>query len=144
MEFEVIQRSPGFFFKNTSITWVNNFRKIMVFPEHRLHLHWVIKRRVLTFCRILRKCKNFRGNENNKLPVNNSEILSSKNHYNEIIMNGLRTSRGIDIKKLNSVNHELDFDAMMLKWPQLTIKNEYLKLKDNDFILSMLVIESPF
>ena len=73
--------------------------------------------------------------KNNKLPVNNSETLSSKNHYNEVIMNGLRTSKGINMKELNSVNNEVDFDKMILKWPQLTIKNEYLKLANNDFML---------
>jgi len=73
--------------------------------------------------------------KNNKLPVNNSETLSSKNHYNEMIMNGLRTSKGINMKELSFVNNGVDFDKMILKWPQLTIKNEYLKLKDNDFML---------
>ena len=73
--------------------------------------------------------------KNNKLPINNSETLSSKNHYNEMIMNGLRTSKGIDMKELKSVKGDIDFDKMMLKWPQLTIKNEYLKLANNDFML---------
>ena len=52
-----------------------------------------------------------------------------------MIMNGLRTSRGIDIKKINTVNNDVDFHQMILKWPQLTIDNEYLKLKDNNFML---------
>ena len=73
--------------------------------------------------------------KNNKLPINNSETLSSKNHYNEMIMNGLRTSKGINMKKLSFVNNGIDFDKMILKWPQLTIKNEYLKLANNDFML---------
>ena len=30
---------------------------------------------------------------------------------------------------------QIDFDKMILKWPQLTIKNEYLKLANNDFML---------
>ena len=72
---------------------------------------------------------------NNKLPVNNSEILSSKNHYNEMIMNGLRTSKGINMKDLSRIDSKVDFDYMISKWPQLAIDNQYLKLKDNDFML---------
>ena len=73
--------------------------------------------------------------KNNKLPVNNSEILSSKNHYNEMIMNGLRTSKGINMKDLSRIDSKVDFDYMISKWPQLAIDNQYLKLKDNDFML---------
>ena len=73
--------------------------------------------------------------KSNKLPINNSETLSSKNYYNEIIMNGLRTSKGINMKDLREINDKVDFDYMISKWPQLTIDNQYLKLKDNDFML---------
>ena len=73
--------------------------------------------------------------KNNRLPINNSEILNNKNHYNEIIMNGLRTSKGINMKDLSTIDDKVDFDYMISKWPQLTIDNQYLKLKDNDFML---------
>ena len=73
--------------------------------------------------------------QNNKLPINNSEFLSTKDHYNEIIMNGLRTSIGINIKKLISLNNKANFDDIINKWPQLTIEDDYLKLKNNDFML---------
>ena len=73
--------------------------------------------------------------QNNKLPINNSEILSKKNKYNEMVMNGLRTSRGINIKSLNSIHHTKNLNKIILKWPQLLIENNYLKLKDHDFML---------
>ena len=73
--------------------------------------------------------------QSGKLPIKNREFLNPKNHYNEIIMNGLKTSNGVDINKLKKIDDNLDIDNMILKWPQLTIKNNYLKLRNNDFIL---------
>ena len=73
--------------------------------------------------------------QNSKLPINNSEFLSTKDHYNEMVMNGLRTSIGINTKKLISLNNEANFDNIINKWPQLIIEDDYLKLKNNDFML---------
>ena len=71
----------------------------------------------------------------NKLPIKNSEILSTKNKFNEIIMNGLRTSKGINIEKLNRITTSINLDKKIKKWPQLVMEDKYLKLKDNDFML---------
>ena len=71
----------------------------------------------------------------NKLPVKNSEILSTKNKFNEIIMNGLRTSKGINIEKLNRITTSINIDKKIQKWPQLVIQDKYLRLKDNNFML---------
>lgn len=72
---------------------------------------------------------------NGVLPINNSETLTRRNHYNEIIMNGLRTSRGVDIKSLLSINNKLNAHELSKNWPQLIIDNNYLKLNNNDFML---------
>ena len=50
-------------------------------------------------------------------------------------MNGLRTSKGINIENLNEIKGEVSFEVMISKWPQLTIKDGYLKLRDNNFML---------
>lgn len=71
----------------------------------------------------------------NKLPIKNSEILSNKNKFNEIIMNGLRTSKGINIEKLNRITTSINIDKKIQKWPQLVMQDKYLRLKDNDFML---------
>lgn len=71
----------------------------------------------------------------NKLPIKNSEILSTKNKFNEIIMNGLRTSKGINIEKLNRITTSINIDKKIQKWPQLVMQDKYLRLKDNDFML---------
>jgi len=71
----------------------------------------------------------------NKLPIKNSEILSTKNKFNEIIMNGLRTSKGINIEKLNRITTSINIDKKIQKWPQLVMQDKYLRLRDNDFML---------
>ena len=73
--------------------------------------------------------------KNNILPVNNSETLSKKNQYNEIIMNGLRTSRGVNLNNLNTICKSENLNEIVQKWPQLIIVNDYLKLKDDDYML---------
>ena len=71
----------------------------------------------------------------NKLPIKNSEILSTKNKFNEIIMNGLRTSKGINTEKLNEITTSINIDKKIQKWPQLIMEDKYLRLKDNNFML---------
>ena len=71
----------------------------------------------------------------NKLPIKNSEILTNKNKFNEIIMNGLRTSKGINIKKLNSITNSINIDKKIQKWPELILDGKHLRLKDNNFML---------
>ena len=71
----------------------------------------------------------------NKLPIKNSEILSTKNKFNEMIMNGLRTSKGVNINKLNDVTNSININQKIKKWPQLIVDNKHLRLKDNDFLL---------
>ena len=58
-----------------------------------------------------------------------------ENKFNEIIMNGLRTSKGINIEKLNRITNSINVDKKIQKWPQLVIQDKYLRLKDNDFML---------
>ena len=44
---------------------------------------------------------------NNRLPISNKEVLSKENHHNEIIMNGLRTSNGVNTESLNKINRNV-------------------------------------
>ena len=73
--------------------------------------------------------------QKSKLPINNSEKLTKKDQYNEMIMNGLRTSKGVKIDNLNSICNNIDFSLIVKKWPQLTIDGAYLKLGNSDFML---------
>ena len=73
--------------------------------------------------------------QQNKLPIQNQENLTIKNHFNEIVMNGLRTAEGIDLNKLNKLNYKYNFNRVINKWDDLMINGNYLKLKNNNFML---------
>jgi len=71
----------------------------------------------------------------NKLPIQSEESLTKKNHFNEIVMNGLRTTEGIDLDKLNDLDVKYSFADSIKKWSDLVVDGKYLKLKDNNFML---------
>ena len=71
----------------------------------------------------------------NKLPIQNQENLTKKNHFNEMLMNGLKTNKGVNLKKLDELNYRYDFNHAIKKWSDLIIDGNYLKLKDNNFML---------
>ena len=50
-------------------------------------------------------------------------------------MNGLRTINGIDLRQLNELKYKYNFNHVIDRWPDLIIEDNYLKLKDNNFIL---------
>ena len=50
-------------------------------------------------------------------------------------MNGLRTSRGVNLTNLKAIHSSDNLNEIIVKWPQLITENGYLKLKDNDFML---------
>jgi len=71
----------------------------------------------------------------NTLPVQNRENLTIENRFNEIIMNGLRTISGISLKELNQLNYRYNFNEAIDKWDDLIVEGNYLKLKNNNFML---------
>ena len=70
-----------------------------------------------------------------KLPIQNQENLTIENQFNEIIMNGLKTIKGINLKKLDKLNFRYDFNDVINKWNDLVVEDNYLKLKNNNFML---------
>ena len=72
----------------------------------------------------------------NDLPIDDSEILSKENQYNEIILNGLRLNNGInlsDLKEFNMINQS-QIDKVIDKWDCLSLLDENLKLTKNGFL----------
>ena len=67
--------------------------------------------------------------------MQNQENLTIKNQFNEIIMNGLKTIEGINLKKLDKLNYRYDFNDVINKWNDLVVEDNYLKLKNNNFML---------
>ena len=60
------------------------------------------------------------------LPITNSETLTSKNHYNELIMNGLRTSNGVNIDALTIINNQLDLEKSKKDYERLLTLNNHI------------------
>ena len=75
----------------------------------------------------------------NKMPTQDIEILTKKDKFNEIILNGLRTSSGINLEELLNIKNDIsirkNIEEKTNKWPSLTLSQNYLKLESNDFML---------
>jgi len=74
---------------------------------------------------------------NNKLPVENNEKLSRSDHYNEIILNGLRLKNGINLSSLNKYSDLVNLDYLNTihkKWDCLYVSDNNIKLIDNGFL----------
>ena len=85
--------------------------------------------------------------ENNILPIEQDEILTEKNSFNEHIMNGLRLREGVNVNLLKKL---IDFDVndhiktYQKKWPYLQYKNENLSLKKEGLLFTDEIIADLF
>ena len=71
--------------------------------------------------------------EQKKMPLSGSETLSQIDHFNEIVLNGLRTKDGIQMRKINSFNTKLNqINSAINKWQdQLVITKKSIRIKTN-------------
>ena len=74
---------------------------------------------------------------NGKLPVENFEILKKQDKYNEMILNGLRLTKGISLNKIKKFhkNHLIYLKELTKKWDCIDLSNGYLKLNKNGMLL---------
>ncbi len=74
---------------------------------------------------------------NNKTPIEGSEILSRTENYNEIILNGLRLSDGIQISDLMEYDDLINkhtLNKINKKWDCISISDKNIKLINNGFL----------
>ncbi len=73
--------------------------------------------------------------ENNERPVIGSESLTREDHFNEAIFNGLRTTKGIQIGKINSWKDEINnMNPAIQKWKNsLDITKDSISLKSDSY-----------
>ena len=72
-----------------------------------------------------------------KLPLEGNEILSRKDSYNEIILNGLRLKEGIQTSNLNKYSDMLTTSQLKKindKWDCLSISDKHIQLTKNGFL----------
>ena len=74
---------------------------------------------------------------NGKLPVENFEILKKQDKYNEMILNGLRLTKGISLNRIKKFhkNHLIYLKQLTTKWDCIDLTNGYLKLNKNGMLL---------
>tara|TARA_Y100001970_G_C14159617_1_gene817732 strand:- start:381 stop:1523 length:1143 start_codon:yes stop_codon:yes gene_type:complete len=76
---------------------------------------------------------------NNELPLKNSEQLTSKDHFNELIFNGLRMSDGVNVQSLEkyydkSIENYINFNTK--KWNGLNYKDGVFYLDEDAILLA--------
>ena len=72
-----------------------------------------------------------------QLPLEGDEILSRKDNYNEIILNGLRLSEGIKTSNLNKYSDLIDtekFNEAKNKWDCLSVSDKNIRLTKKGFL----------
>ena len=69
----------------------------------------------------------------NENPISGSEILSTNDHYNETVFNGLRMQEGIELQKLKSLNANSEkMNQTIIKWKErLNVTKDSIRLKNN-------------
>ena len=76
---------------------------------------------------------------NNELPLKSSEQLTSKDHFNELIFNGLRMSDGVNVQSLEkyydkSIENYINFNTK--KWNGLNYKDGVFYLDEDAILLA--------
>ena len=85
--------------------------------------------------------------ENNKLPVEQNEVLTQENSFNEHVMNGLRLREGVSIsllKKLINIDVNKHIKTYQKKWPYIKNNNENLSLKKEGLLFTDEIIADLF
>ena len=75
--------------------------------------------------------------QNDKLPIDGRETLSKKDNFNELILNGLRLSNGLDLDNLKDYKKFLNkgqLNEMNKKWDCLSVNDKNIKLTNKGFL----------
>ena len=71
----------------------------------------------------------------NERPVRGSETLNQTDHFNEAVINGLRTRDGIQLRKIHTWRTDAEnINPIILKWKdQLDFTEDFIRLKTNSY-----------
>ncbi len=73
----------------------------------------------------------------NKNPIQDSELLSREDNYNEIILNGLRLSNGINrelLKEYQDIINNKSLEKINKRWDCISITDKNIKLTNKGFL----------
>ena len=84
----------------------------------------------------------------NQLPISGQEDLNSNDHYNELLFNGLRLNKGVELKKLQMAfpneNFSSYLDQKLNKYNQLFVESGNLKLNNSGRLFSDSISSDMF
>ena len=84
----------------------------------------------------------------NQLPISGQEDLNSNDHYNELLFNGLRLNKGVELKKLQMAFPNKNFssylDQKLNKYNQLFVESGNLKLNNSGRLFSDSISSDMF
>ena len=83
----------------------------------------------------------------NKKPIQEQEILSNQDQFNELIMNGLRLVDGFELSKISLMTQDEFLKYLKpheQKWPYFKIRNERIKLKYDGLLFADEIISDLF
>mgnify|MGYP001407739348 FL=1 len=75
--------------------------------------------------------------QNDKLPIEDSEILTKKDNFNELVLNGLRLSNGLNMDNLKYYEDFFNKDQLNVmnnKWDCLSVNDKNIKLTNKGFL----------
>jgi len=96
--------------------------------SYDLNRRWWNKRNLETYIQDLQM---------DKLPIDGNEILSKKDNFNELVLNGLRLSNGLNMDNLKNYHeyfNENQLAEMNKKWDCLSVNDENIKLTNKGFL----------
>ena len=75
--------------------------------------------------------------QNGMLPIEDSETLTKKDNFNELVLNGLRLSNGLNIDNLKYYEEFFNIDQINImnnKWDCLSVNDKNIKLTNKGFL----------
>ena len=96
--------------------------------SYDLNRRWWNKRNLETYIQDLQM---------DKLPIEGSETLSKKDNFNELVLNGLRLSNGLNMDNLKNYDeffNENRLTEMKKKWDCLSVSNKNIRLTNKGFL----------
>jgi len=96
--------------------------------SYDLNRRWWNKRNLETYIQDLQM---------DKLPIDGNEILSKKDNFNELVLNSLRLSNGLNMDNLKNYHeyfNENQLAEMNKKWDCLSVNDKNIKLTNKGFL----------
>ena len=151
LDLAMFKHTRNYLFENNYNSYeISNFCKENMECKHNLH-YWNLDKYLafgpsahgfngeLRWWNVRSLNEYYRKINNDENPLENYELLSKKNHFNELIFNGLRMVKGVSIKNLVKLfpgDIYQYLDIKLNKWNGLELSNNRLFLNEKGIMLA--------